>query len=43
MITAGIDVGVKTVKIVILKDNEIIASGMAPSEGFERGHHGGAP
>ena len=37
MITAGIDVGVKTVKIVILKDNEIIASGMAPSEGLERG------
>lgn len=37
MITAGIDVGVKTVKIVILKNNEIIAGGMAPSEGFERG------
>jgi predicted CoA-substrate-specific enzyme activase len=37
MITAGIDVGVKTIKIVILKDNEVIASGIAPSDGFERG------
>jgi len=38
MITAGIDVGVKTVKVVIVKDDEVIASGMAPSEGFERGN-----
>jgi benzoyl-CoA reductase subunit D len=37
MITAGIDVGLKTIKAVILGDNEIIASGIAPSEGFERG------
>lgn len=38
MITAGIDVGVKNVKVVIVKDGEVIASGMAPSEGFERGN-----
>jgi benzoyl-CoA reductase subunit D len=37
MITAGIDVGIKTVKAVIVKDNEIVASGVAPSDGFERG------
>jgi benzoyl-CoA reductase subunit D len=37
MITAGIDVGIKTVKAVIIKDNEIVASGVAPSDGFERG------
>jgi len=36
MVTAGIDVGIKTVKAVIVKDNEIIASGIAPSDGFER-------
>ena len=36
MITAGIDVGVKTVKAVIVKDNEIVASGIASSDGFER-------
>ena len=37
MVNAGIDVGVKTVKAVIVKDNEIVASGIAPSDGFERG------
>jgi benzoyl-CoA reductase subunit D len=37
MITAGIDIGIKTVKAVIVKDNEIVASGVAPSDGFERG------
>ena len=37
MVTAGIDVGVKTVKAVIVKDNEIVASGIASSDGFERG------
>ena len=37
MITAGIDVGTKTLKAVIVKDNEIIASGKEPSNGFERG------
>lgn len=37
MVTAGIDVGVKTVKAVIVKDNKIVASGIAPSNGFERG------
>ncbi len=37
MITAGIDVGIKTIKAVIVKDNEIVASGVAPSDGFERG------
>ncbi len=36
MVTAGIDVGVKTVKAVIVKDNEIVASGIASSDGFER-------
>ena len=36
MITAGIDSGVKTVKAVIVKDNGIIASGIAPANGFER-------
>jgi predicted CoA-substrate-specific enzyme activase len=36
MITAGIDVGVKTVKAVIIKDNKVIASGIASSDGFER-------
>jgi len=36
MITAGIDVGVKTIKTVIVKDNKVIASGIAPSDGFER-------
>ena len=36
MITAGIDVGVKTIKAVIVKDNKVIASGIAPSDGFER-------
>ena len=36
MITAGIDVGVKTVKAVIVKDNKIVASSVAPSDGFER-------
>jgi len=37
MVTAGIDVGVKTVKVAIVKDNEIVASGVASSDGFERG------
>ena len=37
MITAGIDVGVKTIKAVIIKDNEVVASGVASSDGFERG------
>lgn len=37
MITAGIDVGVKSIKAVILKDDSIVASGVAPSEGFDRG------
>ena len=37
MVTAGIDVGVKTVKVAIVKDNEIVASGAASSDGFERG------
>jgi benzoyl-CoA reductase subunit D len=36
MITAGIDVGVKTIKAVIVKDNKIVASGIASSDGFER-------
>ncbi len=36
MITAGVDVGAKTVKAVILKDNKIVASNIAPSDGFER-------
>lgn len=36
MITAGIDVGVKTIKAVIIKDNKIVASSIAPSDGFER-------
>jgi benzoyl-CoA reductase subunit D len=37
MISAGIDVGLKTIKAVILKDDSIVASGIAPSEGFDRG------
>jgi predicted CoA-substrate-specific enzyme activase len=36
MVTAGIDVGVKTVKAVIVKDNKVVASGIASSDGFER-------
>ena len=36
MVTAGIDVGVKTVKAVIVKDNKVIASDLASSNGFER-------
>ena len=36
MITAGIDVGCKTVKALILKDSEILASGVVLSDGFER-------
>lgn len=38
MITAGIDAGLKTIKAVLLKDSKIAASGMAVSEGFNRGH-----
>jgi predicted CoA-substrate-specific enzyme activase len=34
MITAGIDVGAKTIKVVIVKDNKIIARAMNPT-GFE--------
>lgn len=34
MITAGIDMGIQSVKIVILKDNEILSRGQA-SSGFE--------
>jgi len=37
MVTAGVDVGVKTVKVVILKDDEVIASETGPANGFERG------
>ena len=37
MVTAGIDMGLKSIKAVILKDNNIIASGTAASEGFNRG------
>ncbi len=37
MITAGIDVGLENLKIVILKDGEIIATGSAPSGGGKRG------
>jgi len=37
MITAGIDVGLENLKIVILKDGEIIAAGSAPSGGGKRG------
>jgi predicted CoA-substrate-specific enzyme activase len=37
MITAGIDVGLKNIKAVIIKDNEVVASGTALSDGFERG------
>jgi predicted CoA-substrate-specific enzyme activase len=37
MVTAGIDVGVKTIKVAIVKDNEVVASGSGPASGFERG------
>ena len=37
MITAGIDVGLKSIKAVIIKDNEVVASGTVPTDGFERG------
>ena len=37
MISAGIDVGLKTIKAVILKNDNIVASGIVPSEGFNRG------
>lgn len=37
MITAGIDVGIKSLKVVIVKDNGIVASSVVPSNGFERG------
>ncbi|MFC2010016.1 acyl-CoA dehydratase activase [Chloroflexota bacterium] len=36
MVTAGIDVGLKTVKTVIVRDNEVLASCVAPSDGFNR-------
>ena len=36
MLTGGIDLGIKTVKTVIMRDNEIIASNIAPSGGFKR-------
>ena len=34
MITAGIDMGAKTIKVVIIKDDKILARSMEPS-GFE--------
>jgi activator of 2-hydroxyglutaryl-CoA dehydratase len=34
MITAGIDMGAKTIKVVIVKDNKIVARSMNPT-GFE--------
>ncbi|MFC2021307.1 acyl-CoA dehydratase activase [Chloroflexota bacterium] len=37
MITAGVDVGIKTVKTVIVDDSKVVASGIALSNGFERG------
>jgi benzoyl-CoA reductase subunit D len=37
MITAGIDMGLRSIKAEILKDDSIIASGTAASEGFNRG------
>jgi activator of 2-hydroxyglutaryl-CoA dehydratase len=37
MITARIDVGSETIKAVILKDDSILASGIASSEGSNRG------
>jgi benzoyl-CoA reductase subunit D len=37
MITAGIDMGLRSIKAVIVKDDNIIASGTAVSEGFNRG------
>ncbi len=36
MVTAGIDIGVKTVKAVILRDGEIIGSSTGETNGFER-------
>lgn len=37
MITAGIDMGLRSIKAVLLKDDSIIASGTVASEGFNRG------
>ncbi len=37
MVTAGVDVGVKTIKAVILKDDEVVGSSIGPTNGFERG------
>ncbi len=36
MITAGIDVGIENVKVVILKDNKVVAAKQASSGGFNR-------
>jgi benzoyl-CoA reductase subunit D len=36
MITAGIDVGIENIKVVILKDGKVLASKQAPSGGFGR-------
>jgi predicted CoA-substrate-specific enzyme activase len=37
MVTAGVDVGVKTVKVVIMKDEEVAGSSIGETNGFERG------
>jgi predicted CoA-substrate-specific enzyme activase len=36
MITAGIDIGIETIKAIVLKDGNVVASGMAPSGGAGR-------
>jgi predicted CoA-substrate-specific enzyme activase len=36
MITVGIDIGIETIKAVVLKDGNVLASGMAPSGGSGR-------
>ena len=36
MITAGVDLGIETVKVVVLKDGEVVAKGIARSGGSER-------
>ena len=37
MITAGVDVGIETVKVVVLKDGKVVSRSTASSGGADRG------
>ena len=37
MITAGVDIGIENVKVVILKDGQVVARSTASSGGADRG------